>query len=837
MLNTPSLLTRQPFISTENPDVEVMTNQLDSCYRMWGVIIREETVVQLDLLYPRQHSLHFACQKGCLQEIFEANAYFVFQGSLELGSVQYIKIIGFPISNESFSFVPFFDMIGLLHCQLKEPVLRYSFDVCRPTCRPIEYAAYLIKGKVIALWHAWDESRWVCQCGRSENNNFRAFTSLDISDPFPSLESVYRVKGSKVSQLNQKVANIKLNPEQTGDSKVNSRKGQNKPEGSAPRLPQDSISSAGGQPKVNHELADGTDPFPMSRSKYRKKGSKFKQLSQNDSLVNIKLPLAFHYSRSNAFHEMAKREKGKYREATSKIWLVKNSDPRSPSYCGKGALDDSNMSPQPVRIDKEPSKDCEDEKNPETSDDDMVVSELDIIFDSGDNICLDDSDLIDINKNHESCKKTRWFRAFFTDLNKLSNEEIDTYEWHCPACQGGAGAIYWYKGMQPLLDHAKTVNSRRARLHRLFAEILEEELRRRRASITVAGGTYGRWEGLHKQLDDFNIVWPPMVLIMNTRYEQDDKKQWIGMGNQELLDCFSSYSALKAQQSYGAEGHQGMSVLIFESSPLGYFNAVRLHDCFIVHKRDREAWNHYRTPVVEDGKRVLFGFLASEKDIHFFNRHSTGNSILKFEMRSYKEMVYNRMQHNDSKVQLDNLRDQKAKEKIKSQVLEESLLNVSEIFRCALEESDVLQNLNKGLSSGDSSNKQEVMHRLEEKQTRQFEGDSDEIIQTGKYEKSSPKKHQQQQQEVEKEKLKSEYFKLLNKCLPVQKLTNHQYPLQVEDSQVTVSCLWQGKSTYASNNICKPSIFHLRLSFMLAALVFWMQSLGIRITVVTLLSL
>ncbi|KAF7842686.1 uncharacterized protein G2W53_004984 [Senna tora] len=100
MLNTPSLLTRQPFISTENPDVEVMTNQLDSCYRMWGVIIREETVVRLDLLYPRQHSLHFACQKGCLQEIFEANAYFVFQGSLEHG---------------------------------------------RSTCRPIEYAAYLIK--------------------------------------------------------------------------------------------------------------------------------------------------------------------------------------------------------------------------------------------------------------------------------------------------------------------------------------------------------------------------------------------------------------------------------------------------------------------------------------------------------------------------------------------------------------------------------------------------------------------------------------------------------------------------------------------------------------------
>lgn len=98
------------------------------------------------------------------------------------------------------------------------------------------------------------------------------------------------------------------------------------------------------------------------------------------------------------------------------------------------------------------------------------------------------------------------------------------------------------------------------------------------------------------------------------------------MGNQELLDCFSSYAPSKAQHAFGLQGHQGMSVLIFESSPFGYFNAVRLHEHFSEHKRDREAWNHCRTPVVQDGKLVLFGFLASEKDVDFFNRHSTGLS-------------------------------------------------------------------------------------------------------------------------------------------------------------------------------------------------------------------
>lgn len=61
------------------------------------------------------------------------------------------------------------------------------------------------------------------------------------------------------------------------------------------------------------------------------------------------------------------------------------------------------------------------------------------------------------------------------------------------------------------------------------------------------------------------------------------------MGNQELVDCFSDYAALKARHSYGPQGHRGMSALIFEESTAGYLEAVRLHKHFKEQGRDREA--------------------------------------------------------------------------------------------------------------------------------------------------------------------------------------------------------------------------------------------------------
>lgn len=96
------------------------------------------------------------------------------------------------------------------------------------------------------------------------------------------------------------------------------------------------------------------------------------------------------------------------------------------------------------------------------------------------------------------------------------------------------------------------------------------------------------------------------------------------MGNQELLDYFRAYEAVKARHSYGPLGHRGMSILIFEASAMGYLEAERLHKHFVDEGTDREAWERRRVLFYPGGQRQLYGFLASKEDMDCFNQHSQG---------------------------------------------------------------------------------------------------------------------------------------------------------------------------------------------------------------------
>lgn len=327
----------------------------------------------------------------------------------------------------------------------------------------------------------------------------------DGADPFPKLGSVYRASGSKFNQLSRNVATTKLISEQTDTPWGNSSQLQNMSGGSAPKpwCSQNSSSNVWGNPNVIHKL-----------TKWGNGGS---GLGNSNDL----------------------QDKSNY--------------PQTLAHSGNGVLNDSKMPPQSVIsptpgqglyssvvADTTPSKDCKDgqckneiiipEPNWEDNDDEIVDSESDVVFDSDDDLSLDDTDSDTGEKSHEGCKKSKWLRGFFDKLDKLTVEEINSQarQWHCPACQGGPGAIDWYYGLQPLLNHSRTVKVRRARLHRLFAETLEEECFMRGAPLTMAGEAYGLWEGLDKKVKDHEIVWPPMVVIMNTRYEQDenDKVQY-----------------------------------------------------------------------------------------------------------------------------------------------------------------------------------------------------------------------------------------------------------------------------------------------------------------------
>ncbi|KAL3700438.1 hypothetical protein R1sor_018460 [Riccia sorocarpa] len=276
--------------------------------------------------------------------------------------------------------------------------------------------------------------------------------------------------------------------------------------------------------------------------------------------------------------------------------------------------------------------------------------------DHSDSVCSDDdfdSDTMSIAsydsaesyKSHGTQKKNKWFKNFFQELDTLTDDQLQEHDrqWHCPACQNGVGAIDWYRGLQPLLAHAKTVRSKRVKLHKNFAEVLEEEIRIRGAAPGTHGsGKYGRWKGLNDEHNnqDTPIVWPPMVVIRNTQLEQDESEKWLGMGNKELLDLFKTHNPVKARHSYGPQGHRGISILIFSESPTGYYDAQRLDKHFKDVRRGRDNWNTYGKPVFQPGgDRILYGYIATPDDLEVFNKHSRGKQNLKWEQRSLQEMV------------------------------------------------------------------------------------------------------------------------------------------------------------------------------------------------------
>ncbi|KAK2977705.1 hypothetical protein RJ640_026845 [Escallonia rubra] len=316
---------------------------------------------------------------------------------------------------------------------------------------------------------------------------------------------------------------------------------------------------------------------------------------------------------------------------------------------------------------------------------------------SDDEFLSDDYDSDSTQKSYETRKKSKWFKAFFESLETLTVEQINdpARQWHCPACKNGPGSIDWYRGLQPLMTHAKTKGSKRVMLHRELAELLEEELRRRGTSVVPAGEVFGKWKGLN-DIKDKDIVWPPMVVVMNTRLEKDEKDKWIGMGNQELLDYFSSYAAVKARHAYGPQGHRGSSLLIFEASAVGYIEAERLSKHFEDQGTDREAWDRHRVPFYPGGHRQLYGYMAEKGDIDYFNQHSQGKTKLKFEMRSYQEMVVSQMkQMSEDNQQLLWFKNKVVKEQKHSKALEESYGVVTEKLRKTLEENRIVRHRTK----------------------------------------------------------------------------------------------------------------------------------------------
>lgn len=135
-----------------------------------------------------------------------------------------------------------------------------------------------------------------------------------------------------------------------------------------------------------------------------------------------------------------------------------------------------------------------------------------------------------------------------------------------------------------------------------------------------------------------------------------------------------------------------MSVLIFESSAVGYMEAERLHKHFVSERTDREAWQTpHKRRFLPAGKRLLYGFLAKKDDMETFNKHHPGKSCLKYDMRSYNEMVVVGMkQMSLDNQQLNRMKNRVVKTEQRSKVVEESLGFITQKYRETSEENTVL---------------------------------------------------------------------------------------------------------------------------------------------------
>ncbi|KAH9309507.1 hypothetical protein KI387_037418 [Taxus chinensis] len=135
-----------------------------------------------------------------------------------------------------------------------------------------------------------------------------------------------------------------------------------------------------------------------------------------------------------------------------------------------------------------------------------------------------------------------------------------------------------------------------------------------------------------------DIMWPPAVIIENTRLAKAANGCWTGIGNTEmariLQEIGHTYGRPKA--AWGKEGHRGQIAVQYQPTLEGLREAERLHEHFKVNARGREEWGRVHPfwnglpghEGLEEGpdfvrvdettkqkKRVLYGYLAVVSDM------------------------------------------------------------------------------------------------------------------------------------------------------------------------------------------------------------------------------